>query len=163
MNLFFFSAILFTYTSINSCITKVMNDVFLLHSKGPCFQHHSGKWNHIRTGWAGSAWNRTVEQRERFGLMVEMRLMLEPRDVFRSITIFNLTRHLINKINSVEIACVILGKQNSEIAGNILVLRLPVSKVYANRLSCMMLVVFDSCRSRLYLITLGSALNDQNL
>lgn len=71
--------------------------------------------------------------------MVEMRLMLEPRDVFRSITIFNLTRHLINKINSVEIACVILGKQNSEIAGNILVLRLPVSKVYANRLSWMML------------------------
>lgn len=89
--------------------------------------------------------------------------MLELRDVFRSITIFNLTRHLINKINSVEIACVILGKQNSEIAGNILVLRLPVSKVYANRLSWMMLVVFDSCRSWLYLITLGSALNDQNL
>lgn len=69
----------------------------------------------------------------------------------------------IYKINSVEIACVILRKQNSEIAGNILVLWLPVSKVYANRLSCMMLVEFDSCRSWLYLITLGSALNDQNL
>lgn len=75
----------------------------------------------------------------------------------------------INKINSVEIACVILGKQNSKIAvikidlATFLVLRLPVSKVYANHLSCLMLVVFDSCRSWLYLITLGSALNNQNL
>jgi len=61
-------------SSVNSGFNKATADKFVLYSKKLHYQPHSGKLNQIHTGWARSARNGKVKERERFAPKVEKRL-----------------------------------------------------------------------------------------